>query len=227
MISNYLFKKFTFFKYFYFFTYSLFFLGLLSTTACKQKIVDKNEPVIISQNSNTDYQEAIELEDTLPDDDDIVKAEPKQIEKPRPISKPKPKPKKREELISTEIIQNYKTARPKKRAKDPNRPILKFDKLEHNFGYIDEGEIITHDFFFTNVGRTPAIISEATTSCGCTVPSFPKYPIMPGQREKITVVFDSKGRLLKQNKSITITANTDPNYTTMYLTGEVWRKPKR
>lgn len=221
MKSNYLFEKLAFFKCPYLFSYTLLFIGFFCTIGCKQKIDHKQKPVIISQNENNKYQEAIEIEDTLPDDDDSVKPEKIQV------NKPKPKPKKQEELLSPDIVKNYKTARPKKRVKDPNRPILKFDNLEYNFGYIDEGDTVTHDFYFINVGRRPAIISEATTSCGCTVPSFPKYPIQPGQREKITVVFDSKGRLLKQNKSITITANTDPNYTTMYLTGEVWRTAKR
>jgi len=235
MKLNNWFKKIFFFKCFDVRYFLLFIIGLLCCVSCKQKIPEQKQAVILSQNDNISYQEAIEIEDTLPDDDDIISKEP--IKNSRPIANSKrknyprsnvnSKPQKKEELLSTDIVRNYKTARPKKRVKDPNRPILRFDNLEYNFGYIDEGDIVNHDFYFTNVGRTPAIITEATTSCGCTVPSFPKYPIRPGQREKISVVFDSKGRLLKQNKSITITANTDPNYTTMYLTGEVWRTPKK
>lgn len=189
---------------------------------CKASNAPNNEVKIETTNTTEFLQEAIEIEDTLIDDDEVA-YEPKEE---KIVRKPKPS-KKTEKKLSADLVKNYKTAVPKKKVKDPNRPILKFDYLTYDFGDIDEGDIVEHEYYFTNTGRTPAIISDASSSCGCTTPNYPKYPIRPGERGSIKVVFDSKGRLLSQRKSITITANTDPNYTTMYLTGEVWRTARK
>ena len=64
---------------------------------------------------------------------------------------------------------------------DPNLPEFKFEKDEYNFGEITQGESVTYEFKFTNAGNGPLIISAAEGSCGCTVPIYPKEPIMKGQ----------------------------------------------
>lgn len=129
--------------------------------------------------------------------------------------------------LSTDLIFNDKTASSQNKTQNASRPILAFDYKEYDFGNIYEGDTVIHKFFFVNKGTAPAIISEAESSCGCTVPEYPKDPIMPGQRAYVKAVFNSKGRFNKQRKSITIKANTQPNYTTLYLSGDVYNPPKK
>jgi len=76
-------------------------------------------------------------------------------------------------------------------ANDNNKPQFKFDTEEYNFGSIPGGESVTYEFAFTNTGNEPLIITEAHGSCGCTVPVYPKEPILKNQKSKINVTFHS------------------------------------
>ena len=96
-------------------------------------------------------------------------------------------------------------------------PAFTFEKVEHDFGTINEGEVVEHVFKFTNTGEAPLIIQNATGSCGCTVPDWSKEPIAPGETGEIVAKFDSKGRQNIQNKSVTVTANTWPKQTTLRI----------
>ena len=88
-------------------------------------------------------------------------------------------------------------------------PIITFDKTEHDFGTINEGETVTTEFNFTNTGQEDLIIVDARGSCGCTVPQYPKNtPIAPGASGKILVSFDSNNKPGLQQKSVTLSANT-------------------
>jgi len=98
---------------------------------------------------------------------------------------------------------------------------LEWAETEFDFGTIDQGEAVEHAFTFTNTGKEPLIISNAKGSCGCTVPQWPREPIAPGATATIDVRFDSKGKRNKQNKKVTITANTDPVQSFIYIKGEV------
>ncbi|HHB78079.1 MAG TPA: DUF1573 domain-containing protein [Saprospiraceae bacterium] len=102
---------------------------------------------------------------------------------------------------------------------------IQFKQTQYNFGTINEGEKAKHSYQFTNVGTEPLIIQDAKASCGCTVPTYSKDPVAPGETGQIDVVFDSKGRPGKTSKYVTITANTEPVKTKVFLTGEV--KPKK
>jgi hypothetical protein len=53
-------------------------------------------------------------------------------------------------------------------------PVMTFDRTEHNFGTINEGDIVETSFVFTNTGNSDLMISDARGSCGCTVPEYPK-----------------------------------------------------
>lgn len=64
---------------------------------------------------------------------------------------------------------------------DANQASFKFETEEHNFGTIKQGESVTYEFKFSNTGNEPIIITKAEGSCGCTVPIYPKEPIMKGQ----------------------------------------------
>ncbi len=88
-------------------------------------------------------------------------------------------------------------------------PIVKFDKTEHDFGVINEGEVVETTFEIENVGTADLVITNAFATCGCTVPEWPKEPIKPKEKGLLKVSFDSNGRQNKQSKTITITTNTE------------------
>jgi hypothetical protein len=104
---------------------------------------------------------------------------------------------------------------------------VKFDELSYDWGTIAEGEKMTHVFKFKNTGTNDMIISDAHGSCGCTVPEWPKEPIKPGKSSQIKVIFDSKGKAGDQNKSVTITANTEPSNVALMIKGKVTPKEEK
>lgn len=83
---------------------------------------------------------------------------------------------------------------------------IEFEKEVHDYGNVKYGANGTCTFEFKNTGNAPLIISKATGSCGCTVPSWPKEPIAPGAKGTITVKYDTK-RPGPISKSVTITSN--------------------
>ena len=102
---------------------------------------------------------------------------------------------------------------------------IKFDKEVHDYGTIKNGADGTCTFDFTNTGNQPLIISNAKGSCGCTVPSWPKEPVNPGQTATITVKYDTK-RTGAINKSVTITSNAVNEPTKVIrIKGNVLPKP--
>jgi hypothetical protein len=102
-----------------------------------------------------------------------------------------------------------------------NAPIMKFDKETYDFGKVKQGAKVTYDFKFTNIGKTPLIITDAQATCGCTKPEFPKTPVQPGGSAAIHVTFDSAAKTGLQDKMITVTANTNPAQNRVHLIGEV------
>ena len=105
-----------------------------------------------------------------------------------------------------------------------NGPQMKFESVTHDFGKIQEGDKVTYKFNFANTGKSPLIITDAVASCGCTIPTWPKAPIKPGDGGQITVTFNSFGKKGLQDKMVTITANTNPRQNVVYLVGEVLEK---
>lgn len=92
---------------------------------------------------------------------------------------------------------------------------------EFAFGSVKEGEVVEHDFTFTNTGKVPLLITKARSTCGCTVPAYPEQPIAPGEEGVISVAFDTKNKYGRQRKAVTITANTYPASTVIYVDGTV------
>ena len=101
---------------------------------------------------------------------------------------------------------------------------MTFAEVRYNFGEVVEGDMVTHIFTFTNTGKAPLIISNAKSTCGCTVPEWPKAPIAIGEQGEINVKFNTENKKLYQTKPIFITANTHPSETTLYLIGQVKEK---
>ena len=94
-------------------------------------------------------------------------------------------------------------------------PVAEFEKLEHDFGTVNEGQKVTYDYKFKNNGQAPMIIQTAQPSCGCTVPTWSKEPVPVGGTGFIRAEFDTNGKSGIQNKTITVTANTWPKVTTL------------
>ena len=117
--------------------------------------------------------------------------------------------------IDTDLVNNPNSA--DESAEQIGMPTMVFEEESFDFGEISQGEKVEHRFAFTNNGDADLIISTATGSCGCTVPSFPKEPIAPGQTSEILVVFDSNGKKGAQHKRVTVVANTNPNKTVIAI----------
>ena len=105
-----------------------------------------------------------------------------------------------------------------------NVPKIQLVETLYNFGEITEGVVIKHSFKFKNTGKTPLVITDVQTTCGCTVPTWNKNPIQSDENSDITVEFNSTGKEGKMDKPITIIANTYPVRTEFKLVGFVKKK---
>ncbi|MCB0541234.1 MAG: DUF1573 domain-containing protein [Bacteroidetes bacterium] len=104
---------------------------------------------------------------------------------------------------------------------------ISFEEEKFDFGEVDEGPQVTHEFVFTNNGTEPLILSRVKASCGCTTPSWPKDPILPGDEGKILVTYNTAKRPGNFNKSITITSNAIEETTkVIYIKGTVTVAPQ-
>ena len=125
----------------------------------------------------------------------------------------------KEDRISAKLVNNPITA--KKGKETGPLPEISFDKLQYNFGKINQGESVSHQFVFTNTGEAELIIANAKGSCGCTVPKWPREPIAPGESEEIKVTFNSAGKSGKQRKTITLVTNAIPNTIVLTVSAEI------
>lgn len=98
---------------------------------------------------------------------------------------------------------------------------IKFEKEEHDFGKVKQDTQNKYKFKFKNTGNNPLIIENATGSCGCTVPTYPKEPIAPGATGEIEVVYSPGKQKGQQQKTVTVTANTEPKETKVQIKAEV------
>lgn len=112
---------------------------------------------------------------------------------------------------------------------DPNGKFatMDFDKTEHDFGTIDEGDKVETVFTFTNNGEADLLITKATGSCGCTVPDYPKEPVKPGEKATMKVSFSSNGKKGMQNKTVTIKANTKAGEEKLTIRANVTPDPNK
>jgi hypothetical protein len=126
---------------------------------------------------------------------------------------------KSDKIKGTDLYRNPVTA--DQPLKEGQAAKMDFEEYVFDFGSIKEGENVEHTFKFTNSGKAPLVITNARGNCGCTVPEWPKTPIVPGASGEIKVVFNSKGKQGKQEKEVIITANTIPNKTKLKITANV------
>ena len=103
---------------------------------------------------------------------------------------------------------------------NPNAPEITFETEVIDYGTIEKGANGVREFKFTNTGKSPLIISNARGSCGCTVPTWPKEPIKPGEQSVIKVKYDTN-RSGPINKSVTITSNAKTPTKVLRIKGNV------
>ncbi len=104
-------------------------------------------------------------------------------------------------------------------------PIFKFDQETIDYGDIAHNSDGNRTFRFKNVGKSPLIISQVKGSCGCTVPTKPKEPIMPGEYGEIMVKY-ATNRVGPFSKTVTITSNASEKTKVVRIKGRVL-EPKK
>ncbi|MBI3519276.1 MAG: DUF1573 domain-containing protein [Bacteroidetes bacterium] len=120
--------------------------------------------------------------------------------------------------ISTNDVMNTKSAEGTTNA---DLPDIKFEEESHDFGRITQGEKVAYGFKFKNTGGANLIISSANGSCGCTVPEYPKKPILPGEEATVNVVFSSEGKSGMVEKSVTLVTNCEPSTKIIYIKANI------
>ncbi len=101
-----------------------------------------------------------------------------------------------------------------------NAPEISFDKTVHDYGtvpYQGDGKC---EFKFTNIGKEPLILTNVRSSCGCTVPKWPREPILPGQSDIIKVEYKTN-RIGRINKTITVQSNAKTRSQVLRIKGQV------
>lgn len=106
-----------------------------------------------------------------------------------------------------------------------NMTTMSFDRTSHDYGKVPADTDNMTTFRVTNTGKKPLVIEKVSASCGCTTPSKPEKPILPGKSDDITVVFHPKETQLgQQNKTVTVIANTDPKMEVLSISAMVEKK---
>lgn len=160
-------------------------------------------------------QEAALVEKTRVRDSIKLAQETQQAETTKLVSNEKPEEVKKSDKVEVE-------KKPKKKVKKRKSPgIMTFAQPIFNYGKIEQGDVVIHDFSFVNTGKSELVINDIRASCGCTQPTYPFLPIAPGETGVIGVKFDSKGKLGKMKPMVTITTNADPAINKIYLEGFV------
>ena len=104
---------------------------------------------------------------------------------------------------------------------------ITFDKTVHDFGKVaEELGKVDCEFEFTNTGDAPLVLNNASSSCGCTVPSWTKEPIAPGGKGSIKVSYSAAGRPGAISKSVTVTSNATTPSVSLRIAGEVIARGK-
>ncbi|WP_075343626.1 DUF1573 domain-containing protein [Tenacibaculum agarivorans] len=105
-------------------------------------------------------------------------------------------------------------------------PSITFDKETYDFGTVEEGFVVETTFKVTNSGKSDLVITEAKASCGCTVPTWPKEPIKPGETADVQVKFNTSGKPNQQSKTVTLFTNTEKGQELLKVSGMVTPKKK-
>ena len=103
-----------------------------------------------------------------------------------------------------------------------NMTTMTFNELSHEFGTVKEDTKHLYNYVVTNTGKKPLFIQDVKASCGCTTPKKPEKAIAPGKSDIIAVEFHPKvGQLGRQDKTVTVMANTEPNMVVLKIGADV------
>lgn len=92
---------------------------------------------------------------------------------------------------------------------------------QYDFGVIREGEVVAHTFSYKNTDDKPLVVHDVRLTCGCTAVHWDKAPLMAGDSARVTIRFDSHGKLGRQRKIITLIANATNAPVRLQLLGTV------
>lgn len=124
----------------------------------------------------------------------------------------------------TEVHESFSPEQQAKRDAEVNKmakTTLEVLETKFDFGKVKEGQKVRHTWQVKNVGKVPLLIANVQASCGCTVPSYPKNPIAPGEYGDVTLEFNSEGRPGSVAKNALIIANADNAPFSIGFTAEV------
>jgi hypothetical protein len=107
----------------------------------------------------------------------------------------------------------------------PPGPFIAFTESSHDFGDIEQGDVVQYIFEFENKGDAPVVLADVRTTCGCTASEWVREPIAPGASAKIKVTFNSSGKIGRQNKVVTIMSNAANNPERVSIVTNVLPKP--
>ncbi len=129
------------------------------------------------------------------------------------------------EKVSADSVKNPNTAEAPNEVGD--LPKMEFERgTKYDFGHAQTGEVLVNTFYFKNTGKSDLIISDVSTSCGCTVSDYTDKPIRAGEEGVVTLTFDSKGRTGHQTKRATVLTNCQPNRVILTITADLEKLEK-
>ena len=106
-------------------------------------------------------------------------------------------------------------------AKEVKGPQLVFSDRTYDFGEIVQGKKVSYVFDFENTGNEPLLLVNIATTCGCTAPSWPRQPILPGEKGEVKVVFKTEGKSGAQSKAVTVYSNANDSPHVLTLVGTI------
>jgi len=109
-----------------------------------------------------------------------------------------------EDSKNDKILDNSKTIK-------PNGPVISFNVTNYEAGIVQQDSNLSYNYWLTNIGDEPLLISNVRTSCNCTVASFPKTPILPNRRDTVVLSLDTK-HLGSYKKVAAVYSNAKNNY---------------
>ena len=115
-------------------------------------------------------------------------------------------------------------AQEKENSKKVKEPEITFEKTVYNYGHIYQGDNGVCEFVFKNTGKADLVLTNVHSSCGCTVPEWPKETIAPGKKGVIKVKYDTE-RLGTISKTITVESNATNNRVILSIKGKISERP--
>lgn len=123
--------------------------------------------------------------------------------------------------LPASLVSNPATPEGMDAAAKNSKPTMDFTDTMHNFGAMNQGDVMEYDFAFTNNGKGTLIITDAVGSCGCTIPEYPHQPIEAGKNGIIKVKFNSKNKPGHQEKTVTLHSNALGGTRMLYIKADV------